>query len=105
MNLNEKGEENSHEADGRRKLGERGDGEVNEGSSGSGQERWPDGHENEWKSATDKGVEVWSHLQERTETLIREVPKNQSGVLSCDSQHLGTWNPKRPPLVTRQEPQ
>ena len=25
---------------------------------GEGQERWPDGHENEWKSATDGGGDV-----------------------------------------------
>jgi hypothetical protein len=25
---------------------------------GEGQERWLDGHENEWKSATDRGEEV-----------------------------------------------
>ena len=30
------------------------------------QERWLDGHENEWKSATDQGRE--EHLKDKTET-------------------------------------
>lgn len=37
-------------------------------SCGVGQERWPDAHENEWETVTDRGVEgVW-HPQEETET-------------------------------------
>jgi len=35
---------------------------------GEGQEGWPDGHENEWKSATDGGREMGGHLQDETET-------------------------------------
>ena len=37
------------------------------GGSREGQEIWLDGHENEWKSATDGGEEVGAHLQDETE--------------------------------------
>ena len=39
--------------------------------TGEGQERWPDGLENEWKSGTD------GHEEVEGMTKIREVPKNQ----------------------------
>ena len=29
------------------------------------QKRWPDGHENEWKSAPDYGEEVWGMFRMR----------------------------------------
>jgi hypothetical protein len=44
-----------------------------------GQERWPDGHENEWKSATDGGEEVGGTSRMRQRLGIGEVPKNQLG--------------------------
>ena len=43
---------------------------------GEGQERWPDGHENEWKSATDG----WGlgDIQSKCQRFwIREAPPNQ----------------------------
>ena len=43
---------------------------------GKGQERWPDGHDNEWKSATDGG-EVGGISMMRQRCGIREAPKNQ----------------------------
>jgi len=39
-----------------------------------GQEKWIDGHENEWKSATDRGEE--GHLQDERPGIM-EAPKNQ----------------------------
>jgi hypothetical protein len=51
-----------------------------------GTEQWPDGHENEWKSATDWSGEVGVDFEEETATWIREATK---GVLSCDSQYWG----------------
>jgi hypothetical protein len=46
-------------ADGRRELGRRGGREESMRGfgvgCGEGQVRWPDGHENEWKSATNRG--------------------------------------------------
>ena len=36
---------------------------------GKGQERWPEGHENECKYATDEVEEVEGHLWEETEAL------------------------------------
>jgi hypothetical protein len=44
---------------------------------GEGQEEWLDGHENEWKPATDGGNEVGDISGKRQK--IREVPKNQWG--------------------------
>jgi len=41
-----------------------------------GQKTWLDGHENEWKSATDGGG-GGMHLQDKTLHGAREVPKNQ----------------------------
>lgn len=61
--------------DGGRDLGERGDGEGIR--SEEGQERWPDGHENEWKFSADGDGEVGYISRIRV-----------SGVdLSSDSEH------------------
>lgn len=52
---------------------------------GEGQERWLDGHENEWKSATDGGG---GHLQDETETWDKGGAQKLMGShLSCDSLH------------------
>ena len=56
--------------------------EGNEGfrsRCGEGEERWLDGHENEWKSATDGGEEVRAISRMRQRPGIREAPKNQWG--------------------------
>ena len=52
---------------------------------GEGQKKWPDGHENEWKSETDRGGEVGASCG----CDIREAPRINGGDLSCDSQHSG----------------
>ena len=49
------------------------------GGSREGQEIWPYGHENEWKSATDGGEEVRAISRMRQRPGIREAPKNQWG--------------------------
>ena len=54
-----------------------------------GQKKWLDGHENEWKSATDRSEEVGGHSRMSQRTGIRKVPKNQRGELSYDSLHWG----------------
>ena len=64
----------------RTELGGRGNGEGSFGEGlqiicGEGQEEWPEGHENEWKSATDRGWEVGGISRQRPGT--REVPNNQ----------------------------
>jgi hypothetical protein len=46
---------------------------------GQGQERWLDGHENEWNSVTDGGEEMVSISRTRHIPGIREMPKNQWG--------------------------
>ena len=42
-----------------------------------GQEKWPDDHNNEWKSTTDGGEEVGHISRMRYTPGIRETPKNQ----------------------------
>jgi hypothetical protein len=49
-----------------------------------GQEKWPDEHENEQKSATDRGGEVCDISRKKQRPGMREAPKNQWGILSCD---------------------
>ena len=44
---------------------------------GEGQERWPDSHKNEWKSASDRDGEVRGISRTWQRPLIREAPKNQ----------------------------
>lgn len=64
----------SYEADGGRELEGRGDGKGNGGFKimyGKGQERWPDGHQNEWKIATDRGWGDGGHLKDMSETWNR----------------------------------
>ena len=46
---------------------------------GEGQERWLDGHENEWNSATVGGEKVVGISRMRQSLGIREAPKNQWG--------------------------
>jgi hypothetical protein len=58
-------------------------------SCGEEEERWLDRHDNEQKSATDRGKEVGSISRTRKRTRIREPSKNQWGDLSCDLQHWG----------------
>ena len=50
------------------------------------QERWIDGHENEWKYATDRGEEEGGISKMRQRSGIREVPKHN---FNCDSLHWG----------------
>ena len=45
-----------------------------------GLERWPDSHESEWKSATDRGRGVARHLQEETETWDKGSSQDPMGV-------------------------
>ena len=47
--------------------------------TGEGQERWPDGLENEWKSATDRAGEVGDTSRTIQRPGPREMPKNQWG--------------------------
>ena len=44
---------------------------------GEAQEECPDGHENEWKSATDRHGEVRGLYRMRQSPGIKEAPKNQ----------------------------
>lgn len=45
---------------------------------GEGQDRWPDSHENEWKSTTDEGEVVCGGISRmRQRPGIRKAPKNQ----------------------------
>jgi hypothetical protein len=46
---------------------------------GEGQDRWLDGHENEWKSAYDRGEKVGDFSRMRQRPEIMEVPKNKWG--------------------------
>jgi hypothetical protein len=46
---------------------------------GEGQERWTDGHENEWKSATKGDEHVVGISRSRQRLGVREMPKNQWG--------------------------
>jgi hypothetical protein len=67
-----------------------------------GQERWLDCHENEWKSATDRGEEVGgiSRMRQRH----GRHPIINGGDLSSFSQSE-YWNLKRTSPVARHEPQ
>ena len=61
---------------------ERREGKGNRGfriRCGEGQERWLDGHENEWKSATDRGEEVGSISRARLRPGICKETKHQYG--------------------------
>ena len=51
------------------------------------QKRWPDVHENEWKSAPDYGEEVWGlfRMRQRLYGSIRKPPRISGGDFSCDS--------------------
>jgi hypothetical protein len=71
---------------------------------GNRQERWTDGLENEWKSATVRDREVRG-LSGRCAGDLgdRRCPRINKGDLSCDSQHWGIG--ARPPHVARQKPQ
>jgi hypothetical protein len=61
----EGGMEWSWKADGGRELGRRGDKKGSGVLKGEGRAgRWLNGHENEWKSATDKEERCRGHLQE-----------------------------------------
>ena len=69
-----------HQSDGERKQRGIEDGEGNRGfriRCREGQERWLNGHENEWKSATDGGEEVGSSYRTRQRPEIREARKKQ----------------------------
>jgi hypothetical protein len=46
---------------------------------GKGQKRWLDGHENEWKSVSDRGEEVVSISKKKQSPGIRDVHMNQWG--------------------------
>jgi hypothetical protein len=52
---------------------------------GKEQDRWIDGHENEWNSASDRDFDWWwwwwwwGHLRMRQSPGIRKVPMNQCG--------------------------
>ena len=74
----EGGLEWSWKSDGARELGGRGNGEEREIQDwvGEGQGRWPDDHENERKSATNRG-NVVAIFRKKQRPGIREVPKNQ----------------------------
>lgn len=52
-----------------------------------GQERWLDGHDNEEKSATDRGEEVGGISRTRQRPGIRI--NGGGGNLKCDSLHFG----------------
>jgi hypothetical protein len=54
--------------------------EGNEGfrsRCGEGEERWLDGHENEWKSEADRGEDVGGFSRMRQRSGIRVAPTNQ----------------------------
>ena len=55
---------------------------------GKGQETWPDGHENEWKSIHDMGRWGRGHLQKETETCDR-VTQESMGVHLSLIQSIG----------------
>ena len=59
------------------------------GGSGEGQDIWPYGHENEWKSATDGGEEVGGISWMRHGLGQGRCPKINGDDLSCDSLHWG----------------
>jgi hypothetical protein len=69
------------------------------------QERWLNGHKNEWKSSTDGGKGSGGISMMRQRSGIREVPRNQFGRPYLWPTTLGIWNLKRTPPVDRQEPQ
>ena len=53
---------------------------------GKGQEGCLDGHENEWKSVTDRGRGIWGASPERDGDLgLGMLPRINEDVLSCDS--------------------
>ena len=54
------------------------------GGSREGQEIWPYGHENEWKSATDGGEEVGSISRTRHSLGQGRCTRINGGDLSCD---------------------
>ena len=61
---------------------------------GEGQERWLDGHENEWKSATDRGEEVGGHLQDETETWDKGGTQESMGVTLAVTHSIGDMEPE-----------
>ena len=60
---------------------------------GEGEDRWWDGHENEWKSENDKGEEVGAS-QMRQIIKTKEAPKKQLGWPVLWLTTLGLWNTK-----------
>jgi hypothetical protein len=52
-----------------------------------------DGHENEWKSATDR-VGRWEHLQDETETWYRGSTQESIGVALAVTHSIGDMEPE-----------
>lgn len=63
---------------------------------GSGQERQSNGHENEWKSATDKGGEAVGHLQKETKTWDKGGTQKAMKVTLAVTQSTGNVEPEEP---------
>ena len=60
---------------------------------GEGQERCLDGHENEWKSATDRSGR-WGHLQDETETWDKGGTQESMGVTLAVTHYIGDMEPQ-----------
>jgi hypothetical protein len=56
---------------------------------GRGQERWPDGHDKEWKSAIDEGEEVEENLYGVIETLDKGGTQESMGVTLPVTHYIG----------------
>ena len=69
-----------------------------------GQERWPDGHENEWKSAT--GGEICKgrgrgHLEAVPKTWDRGGSQESMGVALAKTHGIGDMEPEKPSFCSQ----
>lgn len=59
-----------------------------------GQERWIDGHENEWESIDDRGNKVEAHLEEKKETRDNGGSKESMGASLAVAHYIGHRKPE-----------
>lgn len=70
---------------------------------GEGQERWPDKHENEWKSATGRW-EGRGHLQDKTETWDKGGTQESMRVTLAMTHSIGDMGPEKTTSYNQEEP-
>jgi hypothetical protein len=67
---------------------------MGDSGSGVGKDR-RDGHENEWKSATDQSEEVQGISRTRQRPGMRDMPKKQCRVTLAVTHNIGDMEPEK----------